>query len=47
MRYAILPFRPFTVMNTVEEAKKYHLIFHRRTCDFRNEDLMGKAIIAG
>lgn len=47
MRYEILPFRPFTAMNTVEEAKKYHLIFHRRTCDFLDEGFMDGAIIAG
>jgi hypothetical protein len=34
-------------MNTVEEAKKYHLIFHHRTCDFLDEGFMGGAIIAG
>lgn len=31
MPYAILPFRPFTPTNTVEEANEYHLIFHHRT----------------
>jgi hypothetical protein len=34
-------------MNIVDEAKKYHLIFHHRTCEFLDEGFIGRAIIAG
>jgi hypothetical protein len=47
MRYAILPFHHFTAMITVEEAKKYHLIFLHRTCDFLDDGFMGRATIVG
>jgi hypothetical protein len=39
MRYAVLPYRPFTSIYTIEEAQKNHLIFHLDTCIFWNEGL--------